>query len=302
MSGQGVSSRSSHSEAAGRITLAAKPCTHSRTSRWSSLSSSENAACVAASMARQHMAQLVVHPPWPSEPPRSAGPGGLLQIDGHVVRRAMRINGELLLGEAAWRGDAVHLRGDEWAIERLRFVLALDDDLEPFHRAHRNDPVLGRIIKARPRLRVIRKPEPFEALAWAIIEQLIDTQAAGNIAWAFTRRYGFRHDAGAYAAPPRGAVANQAALEACGLAPTQARTLARVARSPVDPADRARLTALPGIGEWTLAHLDLFGHGRYDVPLAKDVGMRNAYARVIGVRTGSVSELEFAAFLERFAP
>src|SRR3954464_9658975 len=205
------------------MTLAAKPCTHSRTSRWSSLSSSENAACVAASMPRQHMAQLVVHPPWPSEPPRSAGPGGLLEIDGHVVRRAMRIDGELLLGEAAWRGDAVHLRGDERAIERLRFVLALDADPEPFPRAPPNDPILGRIIKARPRLRVIRKPEPFEALAWAVIEQLIDTQAAGNIAWTFTRRHGERHPAGPWCAPTAAKLANAAALEAAGLAPTQSR-------------------------------------------------------------------------------
>src|SRR5690242_12218270 len=184
MSGHGVSSRSSHSAAAGRTTSAANPWTHSRTSRWSSLSSSENAACVAASMARQHM-EAIVNPRWPSEPPRSAGPGGLLRIEGHVVRRAMLIDGELLLAEAAWRGDVVHLRGDERAVERLRFVLALDDDLAPFHRAHRADPLLGRIVKARPRLRVIRKPDPFEALAWAVIEQLIDTQAAGNIAWAF---------------------------------------------------------------------------------------------------------------------
>src|SRR5919202_3239112 len=210
MTGQGVSSRSSHSAAAGRTTLAAKPWTQSRTSRWSSLSSSVNPACVAASMARQHM-ETIVYPRWPSEPPRSAGPGGLLKIDGNVVRRAMVIDGELMLAEAAWRGDAVHLRGDERAIERLRFVLALDDDLAPFHRAHGRDPLLGRIIKARPKLRVIRKPEPFEALAWAVIEQLIDTQAAGNVAWAFTRRYGTRHESGAWAAPPRSAFANAAA-------------------------------------------------------------------------------------------
>jgi 3-methyladenine DNA glycosylase/8-oxoguanine DNA glycosylase len=243
-----------------------------------------------------------VHPAWPSEPPRSAGPGGLLQIRGNVVRRAMVIDGELMLAEAAWRGEEVLLRGEPPAVERLRFVLALDDDLAPFHRAHRSDPLLGRVIRARPRLRVLRKPSPFEALAWAIIEQLIDTQAAGNIAWAFTRRYGQRHPCGAWSAPPREAFANQAALEAAGLAPVQARTLARVARSGVDPSDRARLAAMPGVGEWTLAHLDLFGFGRYDVPLAKDVGMRNAYARVAGVRTGSVSEEEFAAVLERYTP
>src|SRR3954469_7041830 len=238
---------------------------------------------------------VTVRPAWPSQPPRGAG---LLKRDGHVVRRAMMIDGELHLAEAAWQGEEVPRRGShERAVERLRFVLALDDDLAPFHRAHRADPLLGRALKARPKLRVLRKPEPFEALAWAIIEQLIDTQAAGNIAWAFTRRHGRRHPSGAWAAPPRSAFANAAALEACGLAPTQARTLARVARVPLERAATVR-----GIGEWTLAPLDLFGRGIYDVPLAKDVGMRNAYARIAGLRTGSVTEEQFAPVLARYKP
>jgi 3-methyladenine DNA glycosylase/8-oxoguanine DNA glycosylase len=258
---------------------------------------------------------VTMRPPWPSEPPRSPGPGGLVTLKGGVARRAIRVDGEITLAEAAWRGDDVHLRAHATtehaarvAIERLRFVLALDDELEPFHRAHRADPVLGRLVKARPKLRVLRKPEPFEALAWAIIEQLIDTQAAGNIAWTLTRRHGTRHPSGPWCAPTADKLANAAALEAAGLAPTQSRTLARVARSvahgQLDPAspDQRRLQAIPGVGEWTLAHLNLFGRGIYDVPLAKDVGMRNAYARVVGVRTGSVTEDEFAAFLERFKP
>ncbi|CAM5680743.1 hypothetical protein STENM327S_04770 [Streptomyces tendae] len=44
MTGQGVSSRSSHSAAAGRMTSAAKPCSQSRTSFCSSLSSMVNSA------------------------------------------------------------------------------------------------------------------------------------------------------------------------------------------------------------------------------------------------------------------
>ena len=94
-----------------------------------------------------------------------------------------------------------------------------------------------------------------------------------------------------------GGLRERAALEACGLAPTQARTLARVARAGVE-----RAASVSGIGEWTLAQLDLHGHGRYDVPLAKDVGIRNCYARMIGVRTGSVGEEEFRVVFERFAP
>jgi 3-methyladenine DNA glycosylase/8-oxoguanine DNA glycosylase len=258
---------------------------------------------------------LTVTPPWPSEPPRSAGPGGLVKLDGGVARRAMRIDGQLALAEAAWRGDDVLLRAHadtedaaRIALARMRFVLSLDDDLEPFHRAHRRDPLLGRIIKARPKLRVLRKPEPFEALAWAIIEQLIDTQRAGNIAWAFTRRHGTQHPQGPWIAPTPEQFANAAALEAAGLAPTQSRTLANVARAVAtnqldpDDDDQRRLAAFPGVGEWTIAHLNLFGRGRYDVPLAKDVGMRNAYARVAGVRTGSVTEEEFKAVLDRYTP
>jgi DNA-3-methyladenine glycosylase II len=258
---------------------------------------------------------LTVTPPWPSEPPRAPGPGGLVKLDDGVARRALRIGGELALVEAAWRGEDVLLRAHadsepaaRTALERMRFVLGLDDDLEPFHRAHRSDPLLGRVIKARPRLRPLRKPEPFEALAWAIIEQLIDTQQAGNIAWAFTRAHGVRHPRGPWVAPTPDRFANAAALEAAGLAPTQSRTLSKVAREVasgrIDPAgdDQRRLAAIPGVGEWTLAHLDLFGRGRYDVPLAKDVGMRNAYARVAGVRTGSVTEAEFAEVLDRYRP
>jgi 3-methyladenine DNA glycosylase/8-oxoguanine DNA glycosylase len=262
---------------------------------------------------------VTVTPPWPSEPPRSVGPGGLAVLDGGVVRRAMRMDGAVVLGEAAWRGEQVLLRGTapteaaaRAAAERMRFVLALDDDLAPFHRAHRSDPLLGRMLRGRPKLRPLRAPEPFEALAWAVIEQLIDTQQAGGIEWALTRRHGERHPRGPWVAPLPDRLADTAVLEAAGLAPTRARTLARVARAvargEVDPAaapgepGRERLAVIPGVGEWTLAHLDLFGRGVYDVPLGRDAGMRNAYARVAGVRTGSVGEAEFAAVLDRYAP
>ena len=154
-----------------------------------------------------------------------------------------------------------------------------------------SDPLLGRIIRARPKLRVLRKPEPFEALAWAVIEQLIDTQRPGNIAWAFTRAP--RLPATRAGRGPRRRGRRSPTRPRSRRPGSRPRRRARwpASRAPASTAaDRARLAAIPGIGEWTLAHLDLFGFGRYDVPLAKDVGMRNAYARVAGVRTGSVTE------------
>src|SRR3954454_13066354 len=265
-------------------------------------------------MRTEVVAEAVVRPPWPCEPPRSAGPGGLVQIRGTVVWRAVACGGEVALAQAAWRGDEVLVRAGshtpqaaEHALERMRFVLALDDDVTPFHREFRPDPLLGRFLRARPGLRVLRKPSPFEALAWAIVEQVITTKEAGDIAWALTRALGRRHPAGPWCAPEPDALDNPAALQAAGLHPARARLLARVARAvargEIDPAtDRARLAAIPGVGEWTLAHLDLLGRGVYDVPLARDAGMRNCYARLAGVRTGSVTEEEFAAVLERYKP
>jgi hypothetical protein len=67
---------------------------------------------------------VTVRPPWPSEPPRAAGPGGLVKIDGNVARRALRIDGELALAEAAWRGDEVLLRAHAETEDATRHALA----------------------------------------------------------------------------------------------------------------------------------------------------------------------------------
>ena len=68
----------------------------------------------------------------------------------------------------------------ELAIERMRFALGLDDDLRRFFEPFRGDPLLGPAIRRRPWLRPRRRPWPWEALAWAITEQLIELAARGR--------------------------------------------------------------------------------------------------------------------------
>lgn len=60
MSGQGVSSRSSHSSAAGRMTSLANSCTQSLTSRTSSLGSRENGVCSALVMIIDPLSNIAV--------------------------------------------------------------------------------------------------------------------------------------------------------------------------------------------------------------------------------------------------
>ena len=106
-----------------------------------------------------------VRPPWPRRRRARPDPGGLLEIARRARGRAPRVDGEIALAEAAWRGDGVpraHARREgaaREALRRMRFVLSLDDDLEPLGRALRSDPLLGRVIRARPKLRALRKPE-----------------------------------------------------------------------------------------------------------------------------------------------
>ena len=69
----------------------------------------------------------------------------------------------------------------ELALERMRFALGVDDDLGEFYRRFRGDPLLGPLLRRRPYLRPRRRPWPWEALAWAVVKQLIETGKAARI-------------------------------------------------------------------------------------------------------------------------
>jgi 3-methyladenine DNA glycosylase/8-oxoguanine DNA glycosylase len=187
-------------------------------------------------------------------------------------------------------------------IERMRFALGVDEDLSDFYREFADDPLIGRSIRTRPWLRVRRRPEPFEALAWAICEQLIEYERAAAIQRRIVAALGARWDGWGAPPPPRrehgggyvGALcdvpsagtlagAAPARLESFDLSETRARLLVRVAREVahgrVDLHDsdheRAwrRLRAIPGIGPWTVEMLALKGQGRHDQLPAGDLGL-----------------------------
>ena len=80
----------------------------------------------------------------------------------------------------------------ELAIERMRFALGVDDDFSEFARTFRGDPLIGEAIHNRPWFRPRRRPWPWEALAWAVTEQLIEARRAAEIQRRMVRRWGGR--------------------------------------------------------------------------------------------------------------
>jgi 3-methyladenine DNA glycosylase/8-oxoguanine DNA glycosylase len=204
--------------------------------------------------------------------------------DEEVLVRAWAAGQAVRVHATAGSGDAAAL-----AIERMRFALGVDHDLSEFHRRFRWDPLIGPVIRRSPWLRPRRRPEPFEALAWAVCEQLVESSRAAAIQRRIVRRLGRRSACGTLRAPPSAdwlAGRSPAELDACGLAPKRSIALVRVARevasgradlSEHEPAWR-RLRAIPNIGNWTLEMLAVAGQGRDDQLPALDV----AYLKLVG--------------------
>ncbi len=176
------------------------------------------------------------------------------------------------------------------AIERLRFALGVDDDLGEFHRRFRRDPLLGPLLRRQPHLRPRRRPWAWEALAWAVVKQLIESERAARIQRRIVGRWGVRlgRDRGALRDVPGAAtIAGRAPAELASmdLSPGRSLALRAVAREiaagrcdPGDPGADQRLLSIPEIGPWTIQCLGLFGRGDPDSLPAGDLG----YIKLVG--------------------
>ena len=82
----------------------------------------------------------------------------MLRRRGSVIERLLRVDGEPVLVRAAqpardavvvgaWAADRA---AAEEGVARMRFALGVDEDLRPFYDAFRDDPLIGRSVRARP--------------------------------------------------------------------------------------------------------------------------------------------------------
>ena len=194
----------------------------------------------------------------------------------------------------------------EVAIERMRFALGVDDDLSDFYRRFRRDPLLGPLLRRRPQLRPRRRPWPWEALAWAVTNQLIEAVRAARIQRRIVRRWGPCLGEGATAlrdVPCAAVIAGRAPaeLESTDLAARRAIALREVARDvaggrcdPSDPGSDARLLGRRNIGPWTVQCLSLHGRGDPDALPAGDLAYLKLVGRLAGLggRRATIPEVE----------
>jgi DNA-3-methyladenine glycosylase II len=258
--------------------------------------------------------------------PLRGGRDGLTRIRGGVLHRLVHADQHPALVRVAqpardrvlFAARAAEPAAAEWAIERVRLALGVDQDIEPFYERFRFDPLIGCSVRAMPGLRAAGRPDPFEALAWAICEQLIESDRAAAIQRRLIARLGRRCPWGEMRdAPSAATLAAQppARLQAMDLSAGRAVALVRVAREVargrVDLFDAAhpepawrRLGAIRGIGNWTIQMLALTGQGRLDQLPAGDL----AYVKLVGrLRSGGdpyarATEDEVAEYFAPYAP
>jgi DNA-3-methyladenine glycosylase II len=269
--------------------------------------------------------RVEVRPRWLFALPLRNGLDGLTRVRGAVLHRLVHAEDQPVLVRVVqlspervlFGAQARDREAAEWGIERMRAALGIDQDLSGFYDRFRFDPLIGASVRTSPGLRAYGKPDPFEALAWAICEQLIEFSRACAIQRRLIFRLGRRCEwCSLRDAPAAATLAAQAPalLESMDLSAGRAVTLVRAAREVASgrvdllSSDHERgwrrLCAIRGIGSWTVQMLALTGQGRLDQLPAGDL----AYLKLVGrLRSGGVpyaraTEEEVTEFFAPYAP
>jgi DNA-3-methyladenine glycosylase II len=174
------------------------------------------------------------------------------------------------------------------------------------------DPVMRRVIAHHgPCTLVPRKLSPYQSLVRAIAHQQLHGKAAESILARFVALGG-----NGRIPPPDVVIAMRtAAMRRCGFSQAKTRAIRDIARHAVagvvptkhacarltDEALIERLTAIYGVGRWTVEMLLIFTLGRLDVLPVDDFGVREGYRRAYGGRRQPTPK-ELRAYGERWAP
>ena len=248
---------------------------------------------------------------------RARGPYSLrlsarLATDATRIFRGGRLTAVLPGGElgSAWQlpDGAVVMRAEsEAGLDRLRFVLGLEDDHSAFLERFADDPLVGRATRVLKGLRPIRLATVAHALLRALAGQLVTWKQAKEIERSVIRRTSPRHPSTLYEPPTNAALGRVGAAElrSFGLHARRAAALVRLCRS----LDLERLRDLPtaavaerlererGLGPWSVGVICLQGLGRTERGLVGDLGLIKLCSQ--GQRR-RVETAETAALLEPY--
>ena len=193
------------------------------------------------------------------------------------------------------------------AADRLRWLLALDDDHSGFLVHVRRDPFLGRASRELRGLRPVRVPTVAQALLRAFCGQLIEAKRARRLEPTILRALCASAPGRLHVSPTTHDLAALAPsqLRALGLHTRRAAALVRICRSlelerlhdlPTEAVAR-RLERERGLGPWSAGVVCLEGLGRFERGITGDLGLVKLCSALRGRR---VEAWETAELLEPY--
>ena len=239
---------------------------------------------------------------------RSASDATRTFRDG-VLTQALAVDGDVELAAARQSPNGtLTIRAESAAgADRMRWILALDDDHSEFLAHVRDDALLGRASRELRGLRPVRVPTVPHSLLRAFCGQLIEARRARQLERKILRTLCASAANGLHVAPTTSDFAGLAPsrLRALGLHARRAAALVSICRSLElerlhdQPSDvvAARLGRERGLGPWSVGVVCLEGLGRYDRGLVGDLGLIKLLRRHLG---REVEGWETAALLEPY--
>jgi 3-methyladenine DNA glycosylase/8-oxoguanine DNA glycosylase len=213
-----------------------------------------------------------------------------------VLTMAFETDGAPTLARVHQRPDgslAVRVEGTQSgaALEKLRFVLAADDDHSSFLRRFERDPLIGRAARALAGLRPLRTATVTHSLLKAVCGQLIQAKAARLLENKLIRNASRDHE-GLRLPPVRQTFGRftHAELARDGLVSRKAAALLRLTNE-IDPerlhgvsteTAARRIERERGLGPWSAGMVCLYGLGRFERGLVGDLGLIKLCSALLG--------------------
>jgi len=217
----------------------------------------------------------------------------LLELDGIQVPVTVRIEDG---GVALELPDELDPSRTDRAVTVVQRWFDLDLDPADVHAHLGADPLLGPLLAARPGLRIVGHPDPFEAAMTTVMGQRVSLAAGRVFGARFVDHFAAAGDLVPFPEPRLVAGARPEELRrAIGVTGARARCLVELAglfAEGLDPVRedpglvRRRLLAVPGIGPWTVEYLAVRVLGDRDAYPSGDLVLQ----RALGVRTAGEAE------------
>ena len=255
---------------------------------------------------------------------------GIEEVSARCYRRVFRLDGETgsfaLAPSAAKAADSaqvlVTIRYGKVEhlgvlVERVRRMFDLNASAALISAHLGRDPLLKSVVRKLPGLRIPGAWDPFELAVRAVLGQQVSVKGATTIAARLVAAHGATLAArdvdpaypGLDRLFPEPSVLANADLSKIGLTRARAQTVRTLARAcDADPdlfsdtadldAFVARLTSLPGIGEWTAQYIAMRALRHPDAFPSGDLGLLRAVAAL----GHPMSAKELAQYAERWRP